>query len=282
LARVLARAVARPGLPPRLVCVMTSAHIDELFNKTLAGDYEDDDSWKAVHELRRIGSQEVFDRAAEWCCSKEPLVRSRGLDVLAQIGRTSDHPSNAFPKESFSLVSNILKGEEEIQPLKSAIEALGHLDNPDGIPLIIQHRSHPNSDIRFAVACALGSYPNDPRSAECLLLLMKDVDEEVRDWATFGLGVQGDLDSVEIRDALFEQLSDLNEEVREEAMAALGKRRDQRVMPFLLAALEPSAVSVPVIEAACDLLDMDTDREDWSTDDYASALRERFDLRSGH
>jgi len=111
---------------------------------------------------------------------------------------------------------------------------------------------------------------------------MKDVDEEVRDWATFGLGVQGDLDSVEIRDALFQQLSDLNEEVREEAMAALGKRRDQRVMPFLLAALEPSAVSVPVIEAACDLLDMDTDREDWSTDDYASALRERFDLRSGH
>jgi HEAT repeat protein len=107
---------------------------------------------------------------------------------------------------------------------------------------------------------------------------MKDADEEVRDWATFGLGVQGDLDSAEIRDALFQQLSDSNEDVREEAMAALGKRRDQRVVPFLLAALEPPAVSVPVIEAACGLLDMDTDREDWSTDDYASALQERFNI----
>jgi HEAT repeat protein len=260
---------------------MTLEHIDELFAKTLLGDYEDDAPWQAVQELRRIGSREIFDKAAEWCGSGEALVRTRGLDVLAQIGRTADHPSNSFADESFLIVSTVLKDEQEIRPLDSAIAALGHLDNPAGIPLIIQHQSHPNSDIRFAAAFALGSFPNDPRSVECLLLLMRDPDEEVRDWATFGLGVLGDLDSVEIRDALFQRLSDSNEDVRTEAMASLGKRLDHRVLPSLLAALTEPAVSRPVIEAACGMLEMQADREDWSTEDYNSALRERFGSKSG-
>ncbi len=266
------------GWPP---IVMTLEYINELFSKTLIGDYEDDAPWTAVRELRRIGSREVFDKAAEWCRSKESRLRARGLDVLAQIGKTIDHPSNVFPDESFSLVASTLKDEQEIQPLDSAIAALGHLDNPAGIPLIIQFQSHPNSHIRFAVACALGSFPNDPQSTESLLLLMKDPDEDVRDWATFGIGVLCDLDSVEIRDALFQRLSDSNEDVREEAMAGLSKRRDQRVLPSLLAALAETAVSSRVIEATCDMLDMQANPADWSTDSYASALRERFGFHSG-
>jgi HEAT repeat protein len=261
--------------------VMTSEHIDELFAKTLIGDYEDDAAWKAVHELRRVGSREVFEKAVEWSGSQNPVVRSRGLDVLAQIGKTADHPTHSFPDESFSVVSSVLRDEQEIQPLDSGIAALGHIGNPSGIPLIIQHQSHPDSNVRFSVACALGSFSNDPRSAECLLLLMKDEDEEIRDWATFGLGVQGDLDTVEIRAALIERLSDSNEDVRNEAMAGLGKRRDQRVLACLVAALAESEVSRPVIEAACSMLDMDVDREDWTTADYLSALQERFRLQYG-
>jgi HEAT repeat protein len=255
---------------------MTSAHTNELFKKALVGDYEDDEPWRAVHELRRMGSREIFDKAAEWCASQEPLVRARGLDVLAQIGKTANHPTNAFPEESFSIVTSVLRDEQEIQPLNSAIAALGHLDNPAGIPLIIYYQSHLRPDTRFRVACALGSFPNDSRSAECLLRLMGDPDEDVRDWATFGLGVLGDLDSADIRDALLLRLSDSNKDVRDEAMAALGKRRDQRVLPFLLATLEQPPVAVPVIEAACGMLGMETEAEGWSTHDYASALRERF------
>jgi HEAT repeat protein len=262
----------------RQVCAMTPDYIDDLFAKTLFGDYEDDAPWHAVHELRRIGSREVFDKAAEWCRSREALVRTRGLDVVAQIGRTPEHPSNSFPEESFSVVSKVLEDEKEVQPLDSAIAALGHLNNSSGIPLIIQYQSHPDSNVRFSVACALGSYSNDPRSAECMLLLMRDADAEVRDWATFGLGVQGDLDSVEIRDALFTRLSDSNEDVREEAMAGLAKRRDRRVVPSLVAVLAELTASHRVIEAACDLLDMQTDCGDWSSEDYASALRERFGI----
>ena len=255
---------------------MTVEHIDELFAKALVGDYEDDAPWKAVRELRRIGSRAVFDKAAQWCASIEPMVRARGLDVLAQIGRTADHPSTSFPDESFSLVSGVLRDEQEIQPLDSAITALRFLENPAGIPQIIQRQSHPNADMRHAVAFALGAFPNDPRSAECLLSLMRDANEDVRDWATFALGSLGDLDSVEIRDALFQRSSDPSRDVREEAMAGLAKRRDQRVLSSLVAVLTKSAVSGPVIEAACSMLDMEEDREDWSAAEYASALRERY------
>jgi HEAT repeat protein len=259
---------------------MQSDSIDEIFARTLIGDYKDEAPWKAVRELRCLGSREVFEKAAEWCRSRDPLMRARGLAVLAQIGVTADHPSNSFPDESFSVVYSALTDEEEIQPLDSAIAALGHIGNPSAIPLIIRHQSHSDSNVRFSVACALGRFPNDPRSAESLLQLMRDDDEEVRDWAAFGLGVQGDVDSVEIRDALFERLSDSNEDVRNEAMASLGKRRDRQVLPSLITALAELAVPCPVIEAACDMLEMQEDREEWGTDDYASALRERFGLQS--
>jgi HEAT repeat protein len=256
---------------------MAPEHIDQLFAKTLMGDYEDETRWQAVRELRRIATREVFDKAAVWCRSEEPLARARGLDVLAQIAKTVDHPNNSFPDESFSVVSSVLRNEQEIRPLDSAIAALGHLDNPLGIPLIIQHKLHPDANIRFAVACALESFPNDHRSAQCLLLLMReDGDEDVRDWATFSLGVQGDLDSDQIRDALLERLADSNQDVRDEAMASLGKRQEPRVLPSLVSALARPTVSRPVIQAARDMLDLEADREDWGTDNYAAALRERY------
>src|ERR1700752_583122 len=66
-----------------------------------------------------------------------------------------------------------------IQPLQ-----LGHLDDRRAVPLIAQFRSHSTPETRFAVACALGAFVNEPLSVETLLTLMTDADEDVRDWAT--------------------------------------------------------------------------------------------------
>ena len=60
--------------------------IDELFAQTLSNDYEDEAAWQAVHTLQRIGTWEVFEKAAEWCQSNNALKRERGADVLAQLG----------------------------------------------------------------------------------------------------------------------------------------------------------------------------------------------------
>jgi len=74
---------------------------------------------------------------------------------------------------------------------------------------------------------------DDAGSADALLALMQDVDEEVRHWATFGLGVLGDLNSDEIRDALSQRTTDPDSDVREESLVGLAKRKDQRVTQLI-------------------------------------------------
>jgi len=257
---------------------MGPEQIDEIFAQTLTGDYDDESPWDAVGALHRIGSREVYDRAAEWCSSDNPLKRARGTDVLAQLGRTVDHPTHNFPDECFSVVSALVQREKDPLALLSAVHALGHIGNPLAVPLVIEHRLHPSADVRFAVACALGNFANDSRSVDALLELMRDVDEDVRDWATFGLGVLGDLDSVEIRDALCQRMTDPDRNVREESLAGLSKRKDQRALPTLSAELSRSEISDAVIEAADSFLSENEQRANWNSRDYVAALRKRFSL----
>ena len=257
---------------------MTAGDVEELFAKTLQGDYEDDAPWEAISALRRIGTRRVFDQAVTWVQSDDPLRRARGIDVLAQLGKTAEHPSNSFPEESYAVVTKVLQREGELRPLNSAIAALGHLDDVHAVSLIAAFQSHPSSEIRFSVACALGSFPNDTISVGTLMTLLEDSDADVRDWATFGLGVLGDHDSPELRDALCRKLRDPDQDVREEAMAGLAKRLDTRVLPSLIDALGQPELSGRVIEAAYTLLGMDEDNQEWSSVDYASALRQRFHL----
>lgn len=255
---------------------MPSSDIDQLFAQTLCGDYDDDAPWQAVSSLRHIGTREVFETAAKWVESPEPLMRSRGLDVLAQLGKTAQHPSNRFPQECYEIVTEAVRHEREVQPLRSAVFALGHLDDARAVPLIAGFQSHPAGEVRFAVAFALGSFPNHPLSVKALLTLMEDNDDEVRDWATFGLGVQGDQDSPPIRDALYRNLNDGSVDVREEALVGLAKRHDSRSVPVVIAALEQSIITDRVIEAAYTLLGLEADQKEWSAQDYVRALRQRF------
>lgn len=255
---------------------MTSTAIDDLFASTLKGDYDDEAPWQAVRALRKLGTRGVFDIAAAWCKSDDPLIRARGVDVLAQLGKTADHPVNSFPEEAYAIISELVQREKDLHPLKSAISALGHLDNVAAVSVIAAFHGHANADIRFSVACSLGSFPNDDLSVETLLLLMEDPDEDVRDWATFGLGVLGDQDSSKIREALYCRLSDANEDVREEAMVGLGKRKDQRVLPPLFCALNGPEIKSRVAEAASLMLGMESDPEEWGAEEYRIALKEQF------
>ena len=255
---------------------MSATPIAELFTSTLSGDYDDDAPWEAVHELRKLGTREVFDVAAVWCKSDDPLKRARGLDVLAQLGKTTVHPVNSFPDEAYAVVSETVQRERELRPLSSGIYALGHLDNLDAVPLIIGFRDHASADIRYAVAFALGSFPNDDLSVKNLLTLVDDSDEAVRDWATFGIGVLGHQDSAAIREALYNRLSDENEDVREEAMVGLGKRKDQRIIPLLRQAVSGDEIKVRIAEAASLLLGMENDPLNWGAEEYRNALNERF------
>jgi len=263
-------------LGANLMSASENIDIDSLFAQTLIGDYDDDAPWEAVCLLRKVGSREVLEKAVSWCKSDNPLRRARGAGILAQLGKTAEHPENSFPEQSYSAVSLLLQRESEIQPMCSAIHALGHIGNASAISQISANASHPHEDVRFAVACALGNFPNDQIAVEVLIQLSRDPDSDVRDWATFGFGVQGDQDSPEIREALLERLYDPDEDASEEALVALSKRNDLRGLPKLLFLLDQPTSTVRVHEAAEMLLGIYPNEEDWSPYQYLEALRKRF------
>jgi HEAT repeat protein len=263
---------------------MTSVEIQQLFDRTLLGDYEDEGAWDAVSALHREGNLEIFEIAAQWLNAKEPLKRARAAAILAQLrelasGENIGQPKWLFREEAFTLVVKMLASEEEPVVLGSGLAALGHLYNEASIPVIARYKKHPDPDVRFSVAYALGCFPNAPLAVSTLIQLTHDEDSDVRDWSVFGLGVQGSVDSPEIRDALLRCLSDPDEDVREEAAVGLGKRQDVRLLPRLSAMLDLPVLKVRVAEAASALLGLPEDPIEWEAEDYRKALRERFGSR---
>ena len=160
--------------------------------------------------------------------------------------------------------------------LGSGISALGHFRNSAGIPVIVKYLSHPDQNVRFSAAFALGCFCDDEPAISGLLALTRDEDADVRDWAVFGLGVLGSADSTEIRAALLRCLSDTDEDVREEAAVGLGKRKDLRLLPVLRRMLDAPDLKSRVAEAASALLSPHEDPAEWSAGDYKDALQRQF------
>jgi HEAT repeat protein len=198
---------------------------------------------------------------------------------IATSTRIERATERIFGEEAFSLIIRMLENEQDSVVLHSAICALGHLDIANAVPAILRYQDHPDDRVRFAAAFALGHFANDPQSISGLLKLTSDTDADVRDWAVFGLGVQGNADSPEIREALLRCLDDANEDVREEAAVGLGKRRDSRLIPKLRAMLAKPELKVRVCEAATALLGLDRDPPEWDAADYEAALTKLLDAQ---
>jgi HEAT repeat protein len=218
------------------------------------------------------GSPEIFERAAAWCKSDDPLKRARAASVLCQL-RSGTIPNHEFlfRDESYLLLTNMLEKEQDPTVIYSILSGFGHLDNVLAVPLIQRYRDSPLPRVRYAACFALGCFPNDIRSIEALLKFTSDPEDEIRHWAVFGLGVMGDADSPEIRETLLRCLTDEDEDVREEAAVGLGKRQDRRVIPMLLTMLDDD-IPVRAVEAAAALLGMERDPPGWTPADYRAAL----------
>jgi HEAT repeat protein len=262
---------------------MNRSEIDVLFARTLVDDGDAEDAWSAIHRLRLNGCREIFDRAAAWCESEDPRKRGRAADVLCQLRRAplsnslAGETERLFPDESYRLIAKMLETEQDPLVLDSAISALGHLRNRDAIPQIFRFQDHPDDNVRFAVSFSLCCFPDDPRSVAGLLKLTRDSDAEVRDWAVFGLGVLGDADTPEIREALLGCLEDADEDVSEESAVGLGRRQDQRVISRLRAMLDDPEISPRILDAVAGLLGLkEKDVRDWTAADCRSALADRF------
>lgn len=232
-------------------------------------DPESEQVWEAIGELRKRDPNEIFSAAAEFCESEDKFDRQLGADLL-YLGWNKNE-TFCFPKktESVPILSGLLD-DPEPEVVYAAICTLGHLGE---FTKIFETRddllSHGSPLVRNGVATFLAYY-DDPSSAQiiALITLTQDEDEEVRNWATFGLGTQCDSDTPEIREALLARVEDSHHEARGEALVGLARRRDQRVIKYIKAELESDCVGKLAVTAAGqiasnELVETLEDLQDW-------------------
>jgi HEAT repeat protein len=120
--------------------------------------------------------------------------------------------------------------------LIEALFALGHLGHRRCEPDLIALRDDADDDIRHGVAFApCGT--DRPASVPALLKLMEDPYSLARDWATTSIGMTVSVDGPEIRRGLLRRAADADATTQAEALHCLARRRDERVVPYLIAEL---------------------------------------------
>ena len=224
-----------------------------------SSDGDEDELYSAflaqVAELRGFGSDAV-EAARELFREGTTDEREAAVDLL---GRLVFEAPQALRDVCFESLVELLHveqaGPDDAQVLAAIGYALGHLEDDRAVPHLIRLADHVSEEVRLAAASSLPSamgWQLDrpyPEAVDALLRLSGDADEEVRDWATFGLGTTG-ADSDEVRAALAARLDDPDEDTRAEAFMALAKLRDDRVVVPLLAELDRDTVGTLDVEAA--------------------------------
>lgn len=187
--------------------------------------WESESSWNAIHELRSRGTPETVARCQRLFQSRNWRKRALAINVMCQLrtvfGRRRSAES-AVIQAHVMLLDGLRDSHPEV--IASAAFGCGHRRDLDAIGPLVALSMHASCAVRLGVAFGL-CFREDERAADALVQLAGDSDDEVRNWATFGLA-QMALDTPSIRDCLWRNTRDPFEEVRHEALAGLANRGD--------------------------------------------------------
>jgi hypothetical protein len=157
----------------------------------------------------------------------------------------------------------ILRDPDDHYALAAAIVALGHAWDSRAAALLVDlvPPRHPESEVRLELVRALpGGADTEPlrgRVVARLTELTTDENDDVRDWACFGLGVLA-ADGTTVREALAARLDDDDVDTRGEALLALAKTGDARALAAVIAQLDrpdPGDIRILDLRAAAELAD---------------------------
>ena len=221
--------------------------IPELVAAALAGDEDDQGAWDAIRSLHLRGDAPTFEAAAELMRPPSEKSRGRGVDILAQLG--TPKPSPELREKCAKAILGLLAGEQSPAVLHSIGVALGHIGDRRAVSALLPLKAHPDSGVRFGVVLGLSPH-SEPAAIDGLIQLSNDPDDDVRNWATFGLGSMTGVDTAAVRQALVARLGESNDEIRGEALNGLAQRRDQSVLEPLRRELTARPVGVLAVEAA--------------------------------
>ncbi len=251
--------------------------IEEYADPETEDDDDEPSSPSPVSELQRRGGSEIFEEAKALCSSEDAPSREVGLDILAQLDFREPDEDRPHRSDSVEIAAGLLD-DPAPYVVRSAAWALVHLKTEKAIGLLIGLKNHHDSDVRHAVAHGLAGQEGS-LSVETLIALMSDNCDDVRDWATFSLGTLCEADSLEIRAALQERLSDRAQDVREEALWGLAKRKDKAALALLLERLSGESWLTADRAAAEDALEL---TKSVDLDELKEGIRELVKSHDSH
>ncbi len=205
------------------------------------------ESSPALVVLQASKERDVLEAALE--LTKSDIALERELAVLILM-RT---PGLTFKEEAVAAVKAMLETEREDAVFRALAYAVSHLDIDDCSEFLARVAQSLNASTRYAAAYGLGGRLDDDLAVKTLITLSQDSDDDIRDWATFGLynGLeQQPYIRDDIREALFANIDDDHDETRYEALEGLSICKDPRVIVPLIAALELDEVWNSALEAA--------------------------------
>ncbi len=217
-----------------------SRSTDELIRLVLTKDAEadNDEYWHPVWTLQHR-LPEIIEPVSELIKSSDGKSRETGATILGQNGVKD----KLVVSQCVDLLLGMIHQESDPDVLCSIAHAMGHLHDPRCIEALLTLKQHPKADVRHAVVHGLSGL-EDMRAIKALITLTADQDRDVRDWATFGIGSLIEKDIPEIRDALFDRLTEADDEIRGEAFVGLAQRGDIRIVDPLLRELRSDSPDV--------------------------------------
>jgi methionyl-tRNA formyltransferase len=202
-------------------------------------EWTSDAEWAPhLSALAYRGDEEVLFRARAMAEDEDPRERGIAAFLLGQLGT----PVPTFPGESAAALEEMAAREQDPGVLEAVAHGFGHLGEPYGLDALIALAGHADVRVREAAAIALAGR-QAPRATDTLIRLSRDERSEVRDWATFALGMLASQDTVELREALAARLGDPDPETRLEAVHGLALRGDLRAVEPALELLATAAGS---------------------------------------
>jgi HEAT repeat protein len=217
--------------------VAISGPIERLLDEDQEARYE------TAREISRMG-RPVIPRLLALADDPRPRMRAMVCYILGQIGDRipGEMFIDRYP-EGIPTLLRLLESDPDEEVREGAAAALGHHAVPCVLPALCRAAAEASAEIRYAVAWALGGTFGDgwtsaearrhrPEVIRTLLRLMDDEDEDVRDWATFGIHL-GEHDTPEVRARLWQALDDPFSNVRAEAALGLARLGDRALIPRL-------------------------------------------------
>jgi hypothetical protein len=215
-----------------------------------------DEHWEAVDcFLADVDDAAALAAALGWCGSLNTDTQAAGLDVL---GVMAERDSQLLPTLLAQVEAAADSPDDDVR--WSAAVSLGRKEDERVLPLLFRFLSDPDPDVRYQAVASLPLLTGDELPVGhpvvgALLGALEDPSPFVRDWAAFGVGVQLDVDTPAIRDALVRHLRETEADTAGEAAVGLARRKDARVFDVLIERLGDFEVGNLYVEAAAALGD---------------------------